>query len=216
MSEKTGINNVWTAGSPSSESAPPISAFEKQLSEGASPTFAFDAAGVNLTSSMDSRRGTYQGKFLSIKNSEQNTPMNPMTREEMTAHLEAAQAKSVARVSAAEAKTEARLDVFGERIDRAILEMREATKGLSADMKESARGVRIAVYTTGIGALIGIVGVVIANTQTMIAAYDSGHGAATANVQVAEQLKQTSEQVKQAAELLKATQQVLENKANSK
>lgn len=75
---------------------------------------------------------------------------------------------------------------------------------------------RIAVYTTGIGALIGILGVVIANTQTMIAAYDSGHGAATANVQVAEQLKQTSEQVKQAAELLKATQQALENKANSK
>ena len=148
--------------------------------------------------------------------SEQNTPLNPMTREEMTAHLEAAQAKSDARVSTAEAKTEARLDVFGERIDRAILEMREATKGLSADMKESARSVRIAVYTTGIGALIGIVGVVIANTQTMIAAYDSGHGAATANVQVAEQLKQTSEQVKQAAELLKATQQALENKANSK
>ncbi len=60
-------------------------------------------------------------------------------------------------------------------------------------MKESARSVRIAVYTTGIGALIGIVGVVIANTQTMIAAYDSGHGAARVNVQVAEQLKQTSE-----------------------
>ena len=57
--------------------------------------------------------------------------------------------------------------------------------------KASARSVRIAVYTTGIGALIGILGVVIANTQTMIAAYDSGHGAATANVQVAEQLKQT-------------------------
>ncbi len=139
---------------------------------------------------------TYSSEKIKLFNTLMNDvgesdTMSSMTREEMTARLELA-----------EARADARLGRLEERLDQTISEMRressermQAFKEERGDRRTEMRNLKSTIITTGVAVVVGLWAANVSMVQSMLASFESGKSSGSAITQATEQLKQTQQQM---------------------